>query len=190
MRALIFAVFACGFAPRLALEADNAGDTRFAKIVKLIDLCRFGIHDLSRMGLSPRTSLPRFNMPFELGLFLGAHHFNPPARQRLKVALILDTEPERYRQSLSDLAGMDIKTHGDTPETAVLIVRNWLGGQQPRPEDFPSVETVLAQFDTFQRDLPGMCALKAYTPATLTYHDYTNFARVWLREAQKRITAA
>lgn len=69
---LIFTIYACGFRPRSARELDDGGQTRIDKLFVLIDECRFGIHDLSRTELDEINQLPRFNMPLELGIFLGA----------------------------------------------------------------------------------------------------------------------
>lgn len=77
--ALIFGVYACHLRPRCALEASNFGQTRVDKIVNLIRDCLWGIHDLSQIG--PNGS-PHFNMPLELGLFLGAHRFGGPSSGR------------------------------------------------------------------------------------------------------------
>ena len=68
---IIFCVLACGFRPRSALEAGDAGDIRLDKIVRLIKESHYSIHDLSAIELDGINSLPRFNMPFELGLVIG-----------------------------------------------------------------------------------------------------------------------
>ena len=52
------------------------------------------IHDISRTELDKKTSLPRFNMPFELGLFLGAKKFGA-FDQSKKRTLILDKKKHR-----------------------------------------------------------------------------------------------
>lgn len=85
--ASIFAVHYCGFLARSALEISDATQPRLHTICDLIVACRFGIHDLSRTGLEPANALPRFNMPFELGLFLGCQRFGG-RRQRTKSALV------------------------------------------------------------------------------------------------------
>jgi hypothetical protein len=72
--AIVFAVYRCGFRPRSALEEDNGLNNRLGKIEKLIGECQFGIHDISRTE-SNSKALPRFNMPFELGIFWGAEKF-------------------------------------------------------------------------------------------------------------------
>jgi hypothetical protein len=71
LRAIIFTVMRCGFVPRSALEDDNGLQNRLDKIQAVIAGCRYGIHDISRTSLN-ENGLPRFNMPFELGLFFGA----------------------------------------------------------------------------------------------------------------------
>ena len=65
----------------------DAGEVRMTKILRLIRTSRFGIHDISRTALDPINALPRFNMPLELGLFLGASHFGN-ASQRSKQTLV------------------------------------------------------------------------------------------------------
>ena len=69
--ALVFAVYDCGYVARCALEVDDSGLVRIQKIQQMISDCRFGVHDISRVESDPQTQLPRFNMPLELGLFLG-----------------------------------------------------------------------------------------------------------------------
>ncbi len=49
-------------------------------------------------------SLPRFNMPLELGIFLGAKRFGSQ-KQKQKNGLILDREKYRYQSFCSDIAG-------------------------------------------------------------------------------------
>ena len=89
-RALLFSVYACGYRPRCAFEISDSTQNRLSKIERIIERCRFGIHDLSFMGLDAKTGLPRFNMPFELGMFFAAKRFGV-GRQKRKIALILDT---------------------------------------------------------------------------------------------------
>ena len=73
--ALVFTVQISGFRPRCALEAGNAGKARLDRIVDIISECKYGIHDLSRTELDNLHGLPRFNMPLELGLDIGASRF-------------------------------------------------------------------------------------------------------------------
>ena len=72
--AIVFTVYRCGFYPRCAKEEHDPADLRLNKILTLISNCKYSIHDISRTGLD-KNGYPRFNMPFELGLFLGAKRF-------------------------------------------------------------------------------------------------------------------
>ncbi len=77
--ALVFTISACGYRVRCALEDDDSGDIRLDKLVELIRECPRSIHDLSRIEPG-ENDLPRFNMPFELGLALGAKRFRASSR--------------------------------------------------------------------------------------------------------------
>jgi predicted nucleotide-binding protein len=116
--AILFTVYKCGFRPRCSLEFDDGGQVRIEKINKIIEECRFGIHDISRTELDGGNNLPRFNMPFELGLFLGAKRFGSKL-QRSKVLMILDKERHRYHQYISDISGQDVKSHDNDPEKLI-----------------------------------------------------------------------
>jgi hypothetical protein len=107
MEALVFAIHDCGYIARSALEAEDSAEVRMDKIAKIIKDCRYGIHDISRTEAGADTGLPRFNMPLELGLFLGARRFGSRI-DKLKACLILDRARYRYQQFCSDIAGQDI----------------------------------------------------------------------------------
>ena len=107
MEALVFAIHDCGYIARSALEAEDSAEVRMDKIAKIIKDCRYGIHDISRTEVGADTGLPRFNMPLELGLFLGAKRFGSRT-DKPKACLILDRARYRYQQFCSDIAGQDI----------------------------------------------------------------------------------
>jgi hypothetical protein len=107
---IVFTVIHCGFRARCAQEIDDSGQVRIDKILKIVEDCQYGIHDLSRTELDRSSRLPRFNMPLELGLFLGAKRFGA-SLQRRKTCLILDRQPHRYQKFISDIAGQDIRSH-------------------------------------------------------------------------------
>jgi len=125
LRALIFTLVDCGLSPRIATERADSGESRVDKIKELIRQSGLSVHDISRMEPLKPGDLPRFNMPFELGLDLGCREFGPeplPAKR----CLILETEPYRYQKVLSDISGNDIKHHRSDPETLVRCVRAWV----------------------------------------------------------------
>jgi hypothetical protein len=82
--AIVFAVKHLGFNARSALEVDDASEVRLAKIIRIIEECAYGIHDISAVAPRTGTDLPRFNMPLELGLYLGCQRFGaePTVRRR------------------------------------------------------------------------------------------------------------
>ncbi len=82
----VFAVHDCGFIARSALEIDDGAQVRIEKIIAVIRQCRYGIHDISRTELDITTELPRFNMPLELGLFLGAKAYGDKGGRKRRLA--------------------------------------------------------------------------------------------------------
>jgi hypothetical protein len=179
-RALIFAILACGFQPRSARQVDDAGQTRLDKLFGIIAECRYGVHDLCRTELDPSNGLPRFNMPLELGIFLGAKRYGGPA-QRLKRVLILDVEPYRYQQFISDLAGADIHAHGAVPARALTETRDWLANVSRRK--LPSSAIVRRLHDRFLADLPALAAALEFEPDAIPYVDFERIAASWLVQA-------
>ncbi len=179
-RALIFAVYACGFVPRSAREADDAGEPRIEKLYRLIEACRYGIHDLSRTELDPVSGLPRFNMPLELGIFLGARRYGGAAHKS-KRALILDVDQYRYQRFISDLAGMDVHEHGDDPLRALQETRDWLVTVSRRR--LPSADRLARLYGQFVVELPAMARSLEFDPERIGYIDFERFAVEWLLEA-------
>ena len=178
--ALLFAIFDCGFIPRCALEEDDSGNVRFNKIQKIIAECRFGVHDISRTELDDQTQTPRFNMPLELGVFLGAKHFGNK-QQKGKVCLVLDREQYRYQVFISDIAGHDIRSHGNKPEKAITHIRDWLNAASGR-RTIPGGRAIIARWRQFEADLPAICEQSSIEVDELTYNDRTNFISEWLRQ--------
>jgi hypothetical protein len=176
-RALIFTIYACGFRPRSALELDDGGQTRIEKLFRIIEQCRYGIHDLSRTELDETNQLPRFNMPLELGMFLGAKHYGDEA-QRDKRVLILDVEKYRYQRFISDLAGMDIHEHVGDPVQAARETRDWLANVSRRK--LASTERIARLLQSFITDLPEIAANLGFEPAHIPYVDFERIVIGWL----------
>jgi hypothetical protein len=179
----VFAVSDCGFRARCALEIDDSSQVRIEKIYKIIAACKYGIHDISRTDPSPATDLPRFNMPLELGLFLGAKRFGSRP-QREKVCLILDSAPNRYQQFISDIAGQDIQAHRDDPKEIITAVRNWLRTASQR-KTLPGGAEIHRRFLLFQHDMPRLCEGGKLERDELTFQDYTFLIANWLAEQAK-----
>lgn len=183
-RALLFAIMSCGFRPRSARELDDGGQTRIDKVYGLIEACRYGIHDLSRTELDAVNNLPRFNMPLELGLFLGAKRFGNKT-QKLKRVLILDVEQHRYQRFISDLAGMDIHGHGGDPLRALRETRDWLANVSRR--ELPSADRVQRIYQVFLESLPEIAAALEFDPDRIPYIDFERIAGQWLITAPEAV---
>lgn len=183
-QALIFAVTACGFIARCAREMDDASETRIDKLYRIVDQSRFSIHDLSRTELDPQHELPRFNMPLELGIFLGAKRFGDESN-RLKRCLVLDTEKYRFQKFISDLAGMDITDHGGDPRRMVGRVRDWLVTVSRR-RSISSTAAILESYDAFRAALPGIAEDNGLDAADLAYADFERLVLAWVKRVPPR----
>jgi len=175
---LLFTVSACGFRPRATLEAQDSGAVRLDKIARLISDSRYGIHDVSRVELDGKNRLPRFNMPFELGLDLGCRKFGGRARNSKRI-LVLDRIPYRYQKFLSDIAGQDIEIHGNNLNTLMKVVRDWLRTVSKR-SNIPGDQTIRNRFTRFSDSLPSLCKNGGLDRKSLSYPDYISFVGEWL----------
>lgn len=167
--ALLFTVLACGFRPRSAKEVADDSELRLNKIYALIEECRFGIHDISRTELDDVNNLPRFNMPFELGIFLGAKKFGNKA-QKEKRALIFDYEAYCYIKFMSDIAGADIHIHQNDPFKIVAETRDWLANVSKR--NLPSAQNIQNLYEGFEAKLPVTAAELGFNPQKIPYSDF------------------
>lgn len=181
--ATVFTVIACGCVPRCALTTDNAAQTRFARIVELIKQCPMGIHDLSRSGPGQSNQLPRLNMPFELGLFLGAREFGGRSH-KAKTCIVLDSHSRRYRNFISDFAGHDVVSHNNRISHLINVLRDWLAAAPgiDGTRILPGGKQIYKLYVEFQKKLPEMCRHVKIQRTKLTYCDYIHFVKEWLLE--------
>lgn len=177
---IVFAIIRSGFRARCALETQDGAENRFAKIQGIVEQCRYGIHDLSRTESDGDPPLPRFNMPLELGVFLGAKRYGDSGQKR-KRALILDAEPYRYQRLISDIAGQDIAAHGGDPSTAISVVTTWLR-QQSRVKSIPGGQAIAFEYHQFEDALPAVLAARQLTMDEMTFGDYSAIAAAWITE--------
>lgn len=179
LRAAAFAIAVCGYKPTCALDEDDAGRIRFDKLKALIGEADLAVHDLSRIELSEETSTPRFNMPFELGLYLGAKHFGG-RRQRQKRCLVFGRSRRDWAPSISDLAGVDPSFHGGKTDAVIRAVRDFLHAS-PDGNMLPGETALIAHHRRFLRDLPKIAATARQTPQeALRYRNYITFLQEFL----------
>jgi len=179
-QAMVFTIQRCGFAPRCALELVDGAGTRIDKILNIIRECPLGVHDISRTEPDAVNGLPRFNMPFELGLFLGAQRFGNQ-QQRSKRCLILDRERHRYQKFLSDIAGQDISSHNTSVADIIEKLRDFLrthsGGRL-----LPSGAKVAEDYAAFEARKPALCAAIDLNPSKLSFVDLSYVIATYLLE--------
>lgn len=180
--AIIFVIHDCGFIPRCAREEDDSGNVRIIKIMKIIDDCRYGMHDISKADLDVSSGLARFNMPLELGLFMGAHQYAPARHyNREKKSLIMDNEQYRYQQFISDLSGQDIIAHGRSIPALIGHVRNFLYNNARRTS-IAGGNYIHDRFQRFLFDLPAYCATLHWDRENLTFLAYSACVSAWIEE--------
>jgi hypothetical protein len=128
--ALVSGLVALRRRPRCVLELPDAGSGRIARILELMRHCEASVHDLSRVTTSGPAGkrVPRFNMPFELGLacalshIAGGHSF-----------VVMEEVAYRSQRSLSDLSGVDAYVHRGTPTGVLAALSDWLGSRAHDP---------------------------------------------------------
>ena len=178
--AVVFSIHACGFVARCTLENQDSSQFRLEKIYNIVAECRYGIHDISRTELDDCNKLPRFNMPFELGIFLGAKKFGT-AKDKKKNCLIVDKCRHRYQKFISDIAGLDIKSHNDSCKRIIEVVRDWLNTTSGR-KNLPNGQEIYERYSEFLKNLPAIAQGYNLNHLTFNYTDYTYMIVEWLKE--------
>lgn len=128
--ALIAGLVSFGMNPRCVLEIPSTSD-RLTRLHRLIQQCPFSLHDLSRVqvGHNGPFRVPRFNMPFELGLAVAVALTALQPRHQWSV---MESEPHRVGQSLSDISGYDANIHHGTV-AGMMDVLSDIFGNVPSP---------------------------------------------------------
>ena len=179
--AVVFAIRDLKLKPRSAKHVDDGGQPRINKILDLIEGCKFSIHDISRTELDPIHGLPRFNVPFELGLDLGCKRYGAPLHKD-KTLLILDLERNRYRTFISDIAGQDIANHNGSVEAIIPIVRDWLRLYlNPTTVKTQSGRIIYRRYKQFQVELPAYCDKLRWDLDNLSFADFSWAAYDWIK---------
>ena len=98
LRPLLFTLLYFKLEPRIS-QTESSATVRIDQIKQHIRYSKFSIHDLSRSKPGKKGELPRFNMPYELGLDIGCAEFGS-RKFRDKKILILETERYHYQSYL------------------------------------------------------------------------------------------
>lgn len=175
--AILFTVHRCGFILRCSKEFDDSSKIRINNIIQLINESKYSIHDISRVGQEEHNGLPRFNMPLELGIFIGAIHLGQK-RHREKEYLILESDEFRFKEYISDISGQDIKAHDDDPKRVIKCVRDWLS--KKTCAIIPSGSIIKNEFDEFKTQLPDLCKSAKWVESELIFEEYSSLVTTWL----------
>jgi hypothetical protein len=145
LRKMIFTITFLGYKVQIVSGNQNSGELRINKILELVKLSKFSIHDISRNQASRRNDFFRLNMAFELGIDFGCKSLHDDHRS--KKFLILDKEKYVYQKSLSDMSGFDITHHNNDPFKLIEIVRNWFVNEE-NLQQVPSPHQIWNQFNS------------------------------------------
>lgn len=180
LRPLLFTVIYLGFEPKLS-ETKSSATIRINQIKEYIKESKYSIHDLSRSQPLKRNDLPRFNMPYELGMDVGCAEFGGK-KYREKKILILEKEKYHYHKVISDIAGQDIENHNDDPQLLVRKIRNWFS-VIAEVQEYPSGNEIWIAYNQFYDDLYSELLSKQYTIqdiGDMPTGDLTRFIRHWI----------
>lgn len=147
LQAIAFCIVLLEHFPRFTPENTDNAETRLDRIIQLITESKFGVHDLSRCRAAAVGDYARMNMPFELGLDHACRRFGTGGATQKRI-LVLENEPYQYQKALSDIAGWDIRPHGNDYAKAVGHVRSWLTSQSTVPAI--GLSRILGKYAAFQ----------------------------------------
>jgi hypothetical protein len=157
------------------------------KIKALIRSSKYSIHDISRMEPLKEGDLPRFNLPFELGLDLGCRTYGK-GRLATKKCLILEKDSYRYMSVISDISGNDIRAHNSNDQSLIREVRNWIRTQKNEP--IPSAHKIWRNFNIFHIYFIEKCERKGYDSVDIEQMpitEYIYFVKEWFGEPTNSI---
>ena len=183
LRPLLFTIIYLGFNPRIASERFDSAENRIDKIAGLIRESKYSIHDLSRLIATKAGDFSRMNMPFELGVEYGSRLFGP-SQMKDKRCLILEKARYEFMKALSDLSGVDIKSHANEPDEVVRAVRDWFV-ETVGLRGIPSPTVIWYRFTDFTSDFYDARAAEGFTDEDLNMMpvpEYIDFIKEWVAE--------
>jgi hypothetical protein len=129
-------------------------------------------------------------MPFELGIDYGCRCRGSGHLKRKKF-LVLGAKPHDYKKALSDLAGIDAKSHMNKPDKVVLALRNWfIDTVNSRKAD--SAMVIWYKFMDFNADFYERRKSEGFSREELKMmpvREYIAFIRTWITNNKRRIDA-
>jgi len=180
LKPLLFTLLYINLEPKIS-ETTSSGNVRVEEIKKLIASSKYSIHDISRNEALNPGDVPRFNMPFEMGLDIGCQSFGLE-RLKKKKCLILDREKYRYLTFVSDISGQDIKDHNNDPQRLILKVRDWFS--TVLNTHLPGPTVIWENYTEFVADLNEQLTSEGFNDSEIDEIPFSNFillARPWIK---------
>lgn len=186
--AIVFVLVRLGLEPKTASQDSDTGDLRIEKIKRLIETCRHGIHDLSLVISGAAGEPARMNMPYELGIDLGARWFGKAPLDR-KVTLVLEKNAGSVKKALSDLGGNDPRTYSGSVDELIGQLRQHFYAflaKEPGgiPDNFPTHDDLWndwIEFIPWLQRKPDSKARSQKDIEKMEISEFTNNARRWAR---------
>jgi hypothetical protein len=181
LQPLLFTIIYLGFDPRIATERSNSAEQRIAKICEFIAESKYSIHDLSRLQAKKVKEYYRLNMPFELGIDYGFRHI-AGSHLNEKQFLVVAEKRFDYAKAISDLSGVDIRSHGNNPKEFVSVIRNWFSQFLERPD---SATKIWESYNFFMEDFKAKTEAGSFSQDdidSMPPNELMSYMREWLQQ--------
>jgi len=179
MYAMIFTIIYCGFIPKTAKDLTANGDERLKNIFVLIHDSRYLINDISKIEIDKKTKLPRFNMPIELGICIGAREYGSGIHKDKKL-LLLENKQFESKKYASDLSGIDCKYHNNDYKKMIHCIRDWLNNFIGN-KILHGGDTIENRYEDFLKELPLISAQLKLTIGKLTHKDKLSIMQKYIK---------
>ena len=97
--------------------------------------------------------------------------------------MILEERPFDYRRALSDIAGLDIKSHDNDPLKLVRAIRNWFV-ETVGVEGVEGPMVIWHKFNDFASDFNAKRRTEGFSKTdldTMPIPEYLRFIKSWIR---------
>lgn len=142
----LFTLWCCGKSPQLTLLDRDSTTPRLNRITKMIWSSKYGVHDLSRCKALEKDEFFRMNMPFELGLDIGAKCFSEKSDKNI---LIIVSDKYDYQKALSDLSGNDPICYYNDAKTLSKEIRDWLYESSNDKNEIPTAHEIWTSYEDY-----------------------------------------
>lgn len=177
LRALLFVSRFYGLEVKIASSDLDSKSNRLSRIIDLMKVSKYSVHDLSRMKSDKEGEYYRMNMPFELGLDYGIGGEE-------KVFLIFENEPYKLKIALSDINGWDVRPHSDKPETLIMEFRRWIVVNRNLPKELKefSSSDIWYKYNDFYGSFSDHMTLHNMKDDEISIPEYLEFIDSYLED--------